>query len=112
MGDSSFGMVGMDIETGVRCGIPVLTIVFNNGRMGGYTRHHPVATQTHGIHLQSGRYADVANALGAAGERVEKVVELEPALKRAIAATRNGQSALVEVITREEPEFPHVRSYG
>jgi len=112
MGDSSFGMVGMDIETGVRCGIPVLTIVFNNGRMGGYTRHHPVATQTHGIHLQSGRYADVANALGAAGERVEKVAELEPALKRAIAATQNGQSALVEVITREEPEFPHVRSYG
>jgi acetolactate synthase-1/2/3 large subunit len=31
MGDSSFGMVGMDVETGVRCEIPVLTIVFNNG---------------------------------------------------------------------------------
>jgi acetolactate synthase-1/2/3 large subunit len=112
MGDSSFGMVGMDVETGVRCGIPVLTIVFNNGRMGGYTRHHPVATRTHGIHLQTGRYADVAQALGAAGERVEHVADLEPALLRAIAATQDGQSALVEVMTREEPEFPHVRTYG
>jgi acetolactate synthase-1/2/3 large subunit len=112
MGDSSFGMVGMDIETGVRCEIPVLTIVFNNGLMGGYTRHHPVATRTHGINLQTGRYADVALALGAAGERVEKVAELEPALRRAIASTQDGRSALVEVVTREEPEFPHVRTYG
>ncbi len=112
MGDSSFGMVGMDVETGVREGIPVLSIVFNNGKMGGYTRHHPVATKTHGINLQTGRYADVALALGVAGERVEKVADLEPALLRAIRATENGQSALVEVITREEPEFPHIRQYG
>ncbi len=112
MGDSSFGMVGMDVETGVRENIPVLTIVFNNGKMGGYTRHHPVATKTHGINLQTGRYADVALALGAAGERVEKVADLEPALMRAIRSTQDGRSALVEVITREEPEFPHTRSYG
>jgi acetolactate synthase I/II/III large subunit len=112
MGDSSFGMVGMDVETGVREGIPVLTIVFNNGRMGGYTRHHPVATRTHGINLQTGRYADVAIALGAAAERVERVSDLEPALLRAIRANADGRSALVEVMTREEPEFPHIRTYG
>jgi acetolactate synthase-1/2/3 large subunit len=112
MGDSSFGMVGMDVETGVREGIPVLSIVFNNGRMGGYTRHHPVASRTHGINLQTGRYADVALALGAAGERVDRVADLEPALDRAIRATRDGRSALVEVMTREEPEFPHIRTYG
>jgi acetolactate synthase-1/2/3 large subunit len=112
MGDSSFGMVGMDLETGVREGIPVLTIVFNNGRMGGYTRHHPVATRTHGINLQTGRYADVALALGAVGERVERVADLEPALLRAIRSTQDGRSALVEVMTREEPDFPHIRTYG
>jgi len=112
MGDSSFGMVGMDVETGVRCGIPILTIVFNNGRMGGYTRHHPVATKTHGINLQTGRYADVARALGAAAERVEAAAEVEPALVRAIRATEDGRSALVEVMTREEPDFPHIRTYG
>ena len=72
MGDSSFGMVGMDVETCVRCGILVLAIVFNNGRMGGYTRHHQVATRTHGINLQTGRYADVARALGAEGWAGEK----------------------------------------
>jgi acetolactate synthase-1/2/3 large subunit len=112
MGDSSFGMVGLDIETGVRCEIPVMTIVFNNGVMGGYTRHHPIATRTHGINRQGGRYADVARAMGAAAERVEAVAELEPALRRAIAATEDGRPALVEVMTREEPQFPHIRTYG
>jgi acetolactate synthase-1/2/3 large subunit len=112
MGDSSFGMVGMDVETGVREGIPVLTIVFNNGRMGGYTRHHPVATRTHGIDLQTGCYANVARALGAAAERVERVAELEPALARAIRTTGDGRSAVVEVMTREEADFPHIRRYG
>ena len=43
-----------------------LFVRHNNGKMGGYTRHHPVATKTHGINLQTGRYADVALALGAA----------------------------------------------
>jgi acetolactate synthase-1/2/3 large subunit len=112
MGDSSFGMVGMDVETGVREGIPILTVVFNNGRMGGYTRHHPVATRTHGIHLQTGHYAEVARALGVAAERVERVADLEPALARGIRSTQDGRAALVEVMTREEPEFPHIRSYG
>src|SRR6476661_10834593 len=31
MGDAAFGMVGMDLETAVRCRIPILTILFNNG---------------------------------------------------------------------------------
>ena len=112
MGDSSFGMSGMDIETGVRCGIPVLTVVFNNGRMGGYTRHHPVATRTHGIHLQSGNYSKVAAALGAVSERVESAKEVAPALERAIKSTKDGKSAVIEVMTREEAEFPHIRTYG
>ena len=36
MGDAAFGMIGMDFETAVRAPIPILTIVMNNGLMGGY----------------------------------------------------------------------------
>jgi acetolactate synthase-1/2/3 large subunit len=36
MGDAAFGMVGMDIETAVREGIPITTIVMNNSTMGIY----------------------------------------------------------------------------
>ena len=43
MGDAAFGMVGMDFETAVRSKLPILTIVLNNGLMGGYTQWMPDA---------------------------------------------------------------------
>jgi len=106
MGDVAFGMVGMDVETAVRERIPILTIILNNSVMGGYEHHHPVATARYGIHRVSGDYAKVAEALGAFAQRVERVAELRPALERAIAATASGRMAMIEVRTREEPEFP------
>ncbi len=35
LGDASFGMTGMEIETAVRMGLPTLTVVVNNGGTGG-----------------------------------------------------------------------------
>ena len=39
MGDAAFGMTGLDIETAVRCKIPILTIVLNNSSMAIEARH-------------------------------------------------------------------------
>ena len=64
MGDASFGMVGLDIETAARCEIPILTIVLNNGIMGGYEHWLPVATSKYQVHHQGGNYTKVAHALG------------------------------------------------
>ena len=36
MGDTAFGMVGMDVETAVREQIPILTVLLNNSAMGNY----------------------------------------------------------------------------
>ena len=44
LGDAAFGMVGMDFETAVRNRIPILTILMNNGVMGGYTKKQPIAS--------------------------------------------------------------------
>jgi acetolactate synthase-1/2/3 large subunit len=103
MGDAAIGMVGMDIETAVRCEIPVLTIVLNNGLMGGYTYWQPIATEKYRIQYLGGHYADLARTLGAHGERVERVGDLQPAFARAIRQTKEGKPALLEVMTREEP---------
>ena len=35
LGDASFGMTGMELETAVRMGLPTLTILINNGGIGG-----------------------------------------------------------------------------
>ena len=106
MGEAAFGMVGMDFETAVRCELPILTIVFRNGIMGGYGGYLPVATARYGIDRLGGNYADIGRALGGHAERVEKAAELAPALRRCLAATRDGQAALLEVITREEKRIP------
>jgi len=106
MGEAAFGMVGMDFETAVRNRIPILTILMNNGVMGGYTKKQPIATELFGIHRLSGHNAKVAEALGGHGERVEKGADMKPALQRAIAVTEAGSPAFLEIITAEEPDFP------
>ncbi|MBI4241817.1 MAG: thiamine pyrophosphate-requiring protein [Candidatus Rokubacteria bacterium] len=106
MGDAAFGMVGMDFETAVRSKIPILTIVMNNGLMGGYEKHLPVSTARYGTRFLSGDYAKVAEGLGGYTERVEKPQDLVPALRRAIEEVEAGRATLLEVITREEPLYP------
>jgi acetolactate synthase-1/2/3 large subunit len=102
MGDAAFGMVGMDFETAVRGRLPILTIVLNNGLMGGYTEWMPDAVARFGSDRMGGRYADIAKALGGHSERVERPAELRSALERCIAAVGAGQAGLCEVATREE----------
>jgi acetolactate synthase-1/2/3 large subunit len=105
MGDAAFGMVGMDIETAVRCRIPILTIVLNNGLMGGYGECMPRAVERYGAHRLGGDYAGVAAALGAHSEQVERPGDLRPAIGRCVAAVEAGRTALLEVRTHEEPEL-------
>jgi thiamine pyrophosphate-dependent acetolactate synthase large subunit-like protein len=106
MGDAAFGMVGMDFETAVRNRIPILTILMNNGVMGGYTKKQPIATKLFNVHRLSGNYSKVADGLGGYTERVEKIADLRPALKRAISQTQAGNAALLEIITADDPVFP------
>jgi acetolactate synthase-1/2/3 large subunit len=103
MGDAAFGMVGMDLETAVRCRIPILTIVLNNGLMGGYTEYMPDAVARYDAHRLGGDYRGVATALGAYAERVERPDELRAALERCIACVGSGRPALLEALTHEEP---------
>jgi len=108
MGEAAFGMVGLDFETAVRCRLPVLTIVFRNGIMGGYERYMPVATQRYGANQLSGEYAPIGRALGGYAECVVKPVELQAALRRCIAEVEGGRAALLEVVTHEEPRLPGI----
>lgn len=105
LGDAAFGMVGMDVETAVREEIPILTILLNNSAMGNYEKNIPRACELFGTKNLSGNYSQVAHALGAFTRRVEKPDEIVPALEAGIAANREGKPALLEFITREEPDM-------
>jgi len=105
MGDTAFGMIGMDIETAVRCRIPIVTIVLNNGLMGGYGQWMPDAVDRYASNRVGGEYAVLARALGAHTELVREPAALRAALERCIASVGNGQTALLEVMTHEEHEL-------
>jgi acetolactate synthase-1/2/3 large subunit len=106
MGDLAFGTVGMEVETAVRERLPIITVILNNSVMGGYGHHMPTASERFGANRLSGSYAGVAQALGAHSERVERPDDVVPAILRAIAATREGTPAVLEMITKEEPIYP------
>jgi len=102
MGDGAFGMVGMDFETAVRERIPIITILVNNSKLGGYQERYPVASERYGFHALSGDYVKVAEGLGGYAEKVEQPTDIIPAIQRAKKANESGKAALIEIITREE----------
>lgn len=113
LGDTALGMCGMDLETAVRERIPILTVLVNNGLMGGYERHIPIASQKYRSRYLSGHYSKVADGLGLTAERVTDPAQIVPALQRALAIVAPGgdpaaaaaRPALVEFLTREETEL-------
>lgn len=106
MGDMAFSTVGLDIETAVRCGIPILTIVINNAMMSIYEdKRFPVALAKYNVKRLSGNFADVAKAMGAYSERITEPEDIVPALKRGIAAVEGGQATVLEFITGDEGEY-------
>jgi thiamine pyrophosphate-dependent acetolactate synthase large subunit-like protein len=103
LGDAAFGQSGLELETSVRCRLPLLCVLVNNSEMGNYEKLQPIAQEKFGIKYLSGNYAEVARALGADAERIRRPEELAPALKRALAAVQAGRTVLLEVITTPEP---------
>ena len=104
IGDASFGMVGMEIETAVRMGLPTLTVLLNNGGTGGGLMAMDRANAAPPSMAElGGNFSLVAQGLGAYSERVEDPNEITPALRRGIQATESGQAALIEVIIRPMP---------
>ncbi len=85
VGDGSFGFNGMELDTMVRHNLPVKILLGNNSiwgidwqiQKGIYGR--PVWTDL----ARGTRYDLVAKGLGAYGENVETVEQLEPAIRRA-----------------------------
>lgn len=109
MGDAAFGMTGLDFETAVRCGIPVLTIVLNNSSMAVETRSMAASHERFRSRDLGGHYADIGKALGGFAERIERPEEIAPALQRARRATEEGRAALLEFITSEETAYSRDR---
>jgi acetolactate synthase-1/2/3 large subunit len=105
MGDCSFGMSGMDIETASRNGIGILTVVFNNGVMACERHVLEASSEKYGTLNVGGNYSKVAEGLNVEARRVAKPAEIVPAIKAAIDTTSSGKPFLLEVVAKEGYDF-------
>ncbi|MBM3942306.1 MAG: thiamine pyrophosphate-requiring protein [SAR202 cluster bacterium] len=97
MGDGAFGMSGLDIETSVRAGAPITTIVLNNGGMATYPGGYPVSNELFGVTRMTGDYAKIAEGLGAVGITVTKPGEVAAALRKARQLNAEGKTVLIDI---------------
>ena len=97
MGDGAFGMSGTDIETSVRCEIPITTVLLNNGGMATYPGGLPVARKKYNVTHMQGDYAKIAEGMGAEGITVTRIAEMRPALEKAQRRNKDGKTVLIDV---------------
>ena len=102
MGDGAFGMSGMDIETSARAGVPITTVVLNNGGMATYPGGFPTAREEYGVSHMTGNYAQIAEGMGAVGIEVLEPGELAPAIERAQQLNAEGRTVLIDVHSNME----------
>ncbi len=107
IGDGSVMYSASGFWTQARYGVPVLTVVWNNHnyqtvRFAYHAYQGKMAASGHyaGMYLGDPEidFVKLAASQGVAGEKVRTAAEIEPALKRGIAATRDGRPYLVEVV--------------
>ena len=105
MGDSSFGMTGLDIETAARNRIAILTVVFNNGVMAAERDVLKTSSRKYGAMNVGGNYAKVAEGLNVAARRVEKPADIVPAINEAVGVNQSGAPFLIEIVAKEGYDF-------
>ncbi|HIF94571.1 MAG: thiamine pyrophosphate-binding protein [Myxococcales bacterium] len=104
-GDGSFGFNGMEFDTAVRFGLPIIGIVGNDGAWGQMMRPQGALygwDRLEGVLLNRTRYDKVVEALGGYGEHVTEPDQLRPAFERAKAS---GLPALINVDIRQDREY-------
>ena len=104
-GDGSFGFNGMEYDTAVRFGLPIIGIVGNDAAWGQMMRPQGAIygwDRLEGVLLQRTRYDKVVEALGGHGEHVTEPGQLQDALRR---CAESGKPSLVNVEIRQDREY-------
>jgi acetolactate synthase-1/2/3 large subunit len=98
-GDGAFGQYLGELATASLHGLPIFVMVANDGTWGS-SRNITLRlfNGTSGVDLAQSRYDVVAEGLECHGEIARTPADLGPAFDRAIAATRAGKPAVVNVL--------------
>ncbi|MBD3186365.1 thiamine pyrophosphate-binding protein [Candidatus Bathyarchaeota archaeon] len=109
VGDGDFMMTMAELSTAVQLGTDIITVILNNKswmairdlQVAAYGPTRALGTDftDHDGKLYTPDFAGIARGFGCHGERVSRVADIEPALRRAIDA---GKPAVVEIMVNRE----------
>lgn len=109
-GDGALGFHFMELETAVRHRLPLVVLVNDDRALGAevaaHMNHigHPIEAQFSEV-----RYDQMMIAMGGHGELVERLEDLQPAVRRAFAS---GKTALVQVRTDPQASYREPHPYA
>jgi acetolactate synthase I/II/III large subunit len=105
-GDGAIGFHLQEFDTMARHSLPIVTIIMNNA-CWAMSKNGQDLVFGEGrrvvVELADRAYEDVAKALGAAGERVERLADIGPAIARAVAS---GGPACINIATDGDVVHP------
>jgi acetolactate synthase-1/2/3 large subunit len=112
VGDGSFlyNPIIQALGASKRHELPIVIVIFNNKKYAamrqGHVHHYPDGASAsenlhYGVTIDGPNYEELGGHFGFHGQRVEKVAELNDALRGALAATQGGRTAILNAcITR------------
>ncbi len=104
VGDGAFGISLNELLTCAREKIGVTVVVFNNGQWGAEKKNHVdfYSRRFLAVDLENPSWAGIADAFGCNGVTVDRLEDVGPALRAAVAAQADGQTTVLEMmVTRE-----------
>lgn len=98
-GDGAFGLTLQELDTAARHGLPVVNVINNDGgwgmcKAGQLALFGDKALEGIDQDFSGANYAEIAKGFGCYGERVERPLEIKPALERAF---KSGKPAVLDV---------------
>lgn len=106
-GDFAFGVSAFEMETAVRHRVPIVVVVANNDGNSGTRIEREMFPQGHRERVSMFgpglRYSELMRTFGGHAEHVERLEDVKPALRRALAA---GVPACINVALDPEAPFP------
>ncbi len=109
VGDGSFlyNPIIQALGASKRHDLPIVIVILDNKKYEamrkGHVHHYPEGASAsqnlyYGVTIEGPDYAQLGSHFGFTGERVEKLADLPKAIRNALAATRKGNTAILDVV--------------
>jgi len=105
MGDGAFNMCYPDVITNVQYDLPVINVVFSNGKYA-FIKDKYEDTNKHlfGCDFPNADYAKIAEAQGAVGFTVDRIEDIDAVVAEAVKLNKEGKTVVIDArITQHRP---------